>query len=184
MEQAKTWLMEKAEQQINLSDKLRNASRLSKASRRGYVFETSKVKKRRDASASPVWLLVLLCQHNELFVTILNIVVVVLTTFESLNLNGTVFISDRNNIIQQYIFVLSVSPPLVLLLLEKGWITSCILSNRFEFNSYTMIVACLHSILISVELIDNINEVMKVTLSTVYINNVNLLLNTIMSIQN
>ena len=47
-----------------------------------------------------------------------------------------------------------------------------------------MIVVCLHSILISVELIDNINEVMKVTLSTVYINNVNLLLNTIMSIQN
>ena len=57
MEQAKTWLMEKAEQQINLSGKLRNASRLSKASRRGYVFETSKVKERRDASASPVWLI-------------------------------------------------------------------------------------------------------------------------------
>ena len=49
--------MEKAEQQINLSEKLRNASRLSKASRRGYVFETSKVKERRDASASPVWLI-------------------------------------------------------------------------------------------------------------------------------
>ena len=46
MEQAKTWLMEKAEQQINLSGKLRNAGRLSKASRRGYVFETSKVKKK------------------------------------------------------------------------------------------------------------------------------------------
>ena len=57
MEQAKTWLMEKAEQQINLSEKLRNASRLSKASRRGYVFETSKVKEWRDASASPVWLI-------------------------------------------------------------------------------------------------------------------------------
>ena len=56
-EQAKTWLMEKAEQQINLSGKLRNASRLSKASTRGYVFETSKVKERRDASASPVWLI-------------------------------------------------------------------------------------------------------------------------------
>jgi len=54
MEQAKTWLMEKAEQQINLSGKLRNASRLSKASSRGYVFETSKVKEWRDASASPV----------------------------------------------------------------------------------------------------------------------------------
>jgi len=57
MEQAKTWLMEKAEQQINLSGKLRNASRLSKASSRGYVFETSKVKEWRDASASPVWLI-------------------------------------------------------------------------------------------------------------------------------
>ena len=57
MEQAKTWLMEKAEQQINLSEKLRNVSRLSKASRRGYVFETIKVKERRDASASPVWLI-------------------------------------------------------------------------------------------------------------------------------
>jgi hypothetical protein len=56
-EQAKTWLMEKAEQKINLSGKLRNASRLSKASGRGYVFETSKVKKRRDACASPVWLI-------------------------------------------------------------------------------------------------------------------------------
>jgi hypothetical protein len=49
--------MEKAEQQINLSGKLRNASRLSKASTRGYVFETSKVKERRDASASPLWLI-------------------------------------------------------------------------------------------------------------------------------
>ena len=57
MEQAKTWLMEKAGQQINLSGKLRNASRLSKASTRGYVFETSKVKERRDASASPVCLI-------------------------------------------------------------------------------------------------------------------------------
>jgi hypothetical protein len=57
MEQAKTWLMEKAGQQINLSGKLRNASRLSEASTRGYVFEASKVKERRDASASPVWLI-------------------------------------------------------------------------------------------------------------------------------
>ena len=49
--------MEKAEQQINLSGKLRSASRLSKASRRDYVFKKSKVKEWRDASASPVWLI-------------------------------------------------------------------------------------------------------------------------------
>ena len=135
--------MEKAEQQINLSEKLRNASRLSKASRRGYVFETSKVKERRDASASPVWLLVLLCYHNELFVTILKTVVVMLITFEPLNLNGIVSITDRNNLIQDYIFVCSVaiSFPLILKLLEKLWITSCILSNSLEVNTYTLMIA-------------------------------------------
>ena len=92
--------MEKAEQQINLSGKLRSASRLSKASRRDYVFKKSKVKERRDASASPVWLFVLLCYHNVLFVTIQIIVVVMLITFEFLNLNVIVSINDRNNFIQ------------------------------------------------------------------------------------
>ena len=145
MEQAKTWLMEKAEQQINLSEKLRNASRLSKASRRGYVFETSKVKERRDASASPVWLLVLLRYHNELFVTILKTVVVMLITFEPLNLNGIVSITDRNNLIQYCIFRsihwTIIVYPLILKLLEKLWITSCILSNSLEVNTYTLMIA-------------------------------------------
>ena len=47
--------MQKAKQQINLSGKLRNASRLSKERRRGYILEASRVNKKGEMRIPPLY---------------------------------------------------------------------------------------------------------------------------------
>ena len=48
-------LMKNAKQQINFSGKLRNASRLSKERRRGYILEASRVNKKGETRMPPLY---------------------------------------------------------------------------------------------------------------------------------